>query len=560
MANYSSQFVAQWCPMTTGIKKKPQLPDIPEGEQTSIVKGLLALLEQFAVRIQEQDEEIARLKDEVSLLKGERKRPKFKGSKLDSETDREAEADADSSGTPRKRAGSRKKAKTSQLTIHEEKTLAPAGPVPEGSIFKGYRDFFVQDLVIQAHNTRYRQERWITPAGDTLVGALPSSLRNRHFGPQLVSYILYQHHHCQTTQPLLLEQLREWGIDISSGQINQLLVCGQKAFHEEKDDLLQVGLDVSSYVTVDDSGARHQGRNGYVTQIGNDFFAWFCSTNSKSRVNFLELLRAGQQDYVLTEAALSYMQKQKLPKAPLAQLRQRIGECIANKHAWRTLLKALAITSTRHCRIATEGALLGSVLHHGLCDDLAIVSDDAGQFNVLSHGLCWVHAERLIHKLLPLNEAHREDITRVRGEIWDLYADLKSYKHQPDIAQREALSQRFEVVFTQQTRYASLNRTLKGIHSNKAELLLVLERPEIPLHTNGSETDIRDYVKKRKVSGGTRSDEGRRCRDTFASLKKTCRKLDISFWQYIRDRLGIGETTIHRLPDIVRERAAAPAY
>ncbi len=545
--------------MTTGIKTKPQLPDIPEEEQTPVVRGLLALLEQF-VRIQEQDEEIARLKDEISTLKGEKKRPKFKSSALDSKTAREAEADPDASGTSKKRAGSRKKARNSQLTIHEEKALAPEEPVPEGARFKGYRDFVVQDLILQAHNTRYRQERWITPAGDTLVGALPASLRNRHFGPQLVTYILYQHHHCQTTQPLLLEQLREWGIDISSGQINQLLLCDQKACHDEKDDLLQAGLEVSSYVTVDDSGARHQGRNGYVKHIGNDFFAWFCSTNSKSRVNFLELLRAGRQDYVLTEAALSYMEKQKLPQVPLTTLREHIGECFADKHAWQNLLKTLSITNTRHCRIATEGASLGSILDCGLCDDLAVISDDAGQFNVLSHGLCWVHAERLIHKLLPLNEAHREDIAHVREEIWDLYADLKAYKQQPNDEQRDGLSRRFDAIFTQHTRYATLNRTLKGIHSNKTELLLVLERLEIPLHTNGSETDIRDYVKKRKVSGGTRSDEGRRCRDTFASLKKTCRKLGISFWQYIRDRLGIGEATIRRLPDIVRERAAALAY
>ena len=114
--------------------------------------------------------------------------------------------------------------------------------------------------------------------------------------------------------------------------------------------------------------------------------------------------------------------------------------------------------------------------------------------------------------------------------------------------------------FTQHTRFATLNKTLKGIHRNKAELLRVLERPEIPLHTNGSETDLRDYVKKRKISGGTRSDEGRRCRDTFASLKKTCRKLGISFWEYLTDRLGVGEQTIAPLPDIVHERATAPGY
>lgn len=76
---------------------------------------------------------------------------------------------------------------------------------------------------------------------------------------------------------------------------------------------------------------------------------------------------------------------------------------------------------------------------------------------------------------------------------------------------------------------ATLDRLLRRIHKNKSELLLVLERPEIPLHTNGSERDIRDHVKKQKISGGTRSELGRQCRDTFSSLKKTCRKLRISF-------------------------------
>ena len=109
----------------------------------------------------------------------------------------------------------------------------------------------------------------------------------------LRSYILYQHHHCQVTQPLLHEQLREWGIDISTGAIDAILTSDHDRFHAEKDALLERGLGSARYVTVDDSGARHQGRNGYVTQIGNAFFAWFCSTSSKSRINFLTLLCAG---------------------------------------------------------------------------------------------------------------------------------------------------------------------------------------------------------------------------------------------------------------------------
>jgi hypothetical protein len=77
---------------------------------------------------------------------------------------------------------------------------------------------------------------------------------------------------------LLREQLREWGIDLSVGQIDALLSGHNDPFFAEKDQLLEVGLEVSSFITVDDSEARHQGRNGYVTQIGNDFFAWLSST------------------------------------------------------------------------------------------------------------------------------------------------------------------------------------------------------------------------------------------------------------------------------------------
>jgi hypothetical protein len=108
------------------------------------------------------------------------------------------------------------------------------------------------------------------------------------------------------------------------------------------------------------------------------------------------------------------------------------------------------------------------------------------------------------------------------SQIWNFYADLKRYKAQPKLSEFEILEQRFDEIFTQKINFAILNSTLKRIHNTKAELLVVLKRPETPLHTNGSETDIRGYVKKPKISGGTRSDEGRRCRDTFTSLKKAC--------------------------------------
>jgi hypothetical protein len=82
----------------------------------------------------------------------------------------------------------------------------------------------------------------------------------------------------------------------------------------------------------------------------------------------------------------------------------------------------------------------------------------------------------------------------------------------------------------------------------------VLERPEVPLHNNVSEGHIREYVTRRKVSGGTRSEAGRRCRDTFASLKKTCRCLGVNFWEYLQDRVrGLG--VVPRLRELIHGRA-----
>jgi hypothetical protein len=534
------------------MKKNLQLPDIPEEEQTPLVKSLLALLEQLVVRVQSLEEENQQLKDDIRVLKGEKTRPTFKPSKMDENTEKKGTPDKRTK-KKKKRPGSEKQSKNVQLVIHEDTCIQPEA-IPTGSRFKGYRDFIVQELEIRANNTRYRLGCWETPAGERLVGQLPNALQGRHYGPMLVSYLLHQHHHCQVTQPLLREQLREWGIVISSGEINHLLTAGKERFHAEKDHLLTTGLAVSRYITVDDSGARHQGNNGYVTQIGNPHFAWFASTGSKSRVNFLQLLRAGETGYRVNVQALAYMKQQKLPEPVLQALAESAQQTFETAWAWASHLTALGITRERHRRIATEGALVGLLVEQGLSERLVIVSDDAGQFNVLRHGLCWIHMERLIHTLLPLNEAHREDIAGVRDQVWRLYAALKAYKQKPTPAKKRALSKRFDAIFTQKTRYETLNRLLKRLYQNKAELLLVLDRPEIPLHTNDSERDIRDYVKRRKVSGGTRSDVGRRCRDTFASLKKTCRKLGISFWVYLTDRLTQTEAILP-LSELLRQKA-----
>jgi hypothetical protein len=525
-------------------------PTIPEDEKNPLVLQLASFIEQQANLIEQQAEQIQQLKDEIARLKNQPPRPKIKPSSL------EKKKKGKSKRSKGKRPGSKKRHKTAQLKIHKDKPIEPEH-IPDGSEFRYYKPFVVQDLKLEAYNIRYRLKVYQAPDGSCVAGKLPAYLNGGHYGPTLIRFALYQYYHCHVTQPLLLEQLHELDIDISSGQLNNILIENKERFHQEKDQILAIGLQVSSYINVDDTGARHQGQNGYCTHIGNESFSWFESTASKSRINFLKLLRAGHSDYLLNMDAIAYMQSEKLPKYVLKPIIENLSAIFANDRQWHEFLTEQGIVKDQHVQIATEGALIGSVIEHGICDHLVIVSDDAGQFNVLLHALCWIHANRAIDKIVPFTDQAKKDLDTVKDQVWLLYEGLKKYKQNPKQKDKKRLEKMFDKIFTSKTASATLNKALTRIYQNKSELLLVLDRPDIPLHNNGAESAIREYVKKRKISGSTRSETGRQCRDTFTSLKKTCRKLGLSFWQYLKDRIE-KNGFIPDLSELVREHALKP--
>ena len=393
------------------------------------------------------------------------------------------------------------------------------------------------------------------------MAPLPAGIAG-HFGPELRRFVLAQYHRGQVTVPRLVGLLRDIGVDISKRQVVRLLNGDKEAFLLEARGVLRAGLETARWITVDDTGARHKAMNGVCTQLGNDHFAWFATTGSKSRLNFVGLLRAGHGDYVVNEAALAYMGGRHLSGPVIALLAEHESKRFADQAAWTAHLEDLGITELKvlpdPVKIATEGALWGSVAGHGFLNDAVIVSDDAGQFNVGRHALCWVHAERLIHKLVGFNQRQRQAIERIRARVWRFYKALKAYCRDPTPRRKAALDKRFDRLFSTRTGFATLDRLLMRLRANKNELLLALERPDIPLHTNGSENDIRCQVTKRKVSGGTRSDAGRDARDAFLGLMKTCDKLGVSFWDYLGDRLQLpGAPAVPLLPYLIRQNAAS---
>ncbi len=488
-----------------------------------------------------------KLRAEIRLLKEHPKKPDIKQNNI------EKPKKEDGTKATEKRAGSEKKEKTKALKIHKEEIIEVEGVQPEWT-FKGYNDYVIQDVIIESHNTKYRLKKYITAQGKYVTASLPQELKGSHFGTELQKFVLYQYYHCHVTQPLLLEQLMELGVSISTGELNNLIIENKKTFHQEKEAILTQGLAVCSFIQTDDTGARHQGKNGYCTVICNDLFTYFKSGESKSRINFLELLRTPQyKDYQINSDALIYMEQQGLPAKYKVLLDCLSPIVYPDKESFEKQLMDLGITADHAVKIATQGALMGSIMEHGFNKNMAIISDDAGQFNVFIHGLCWVHAERNIQKVHCFTDEQRALMESKLTALWNLYKELKQYKENPDLFKKQELNKAFDKLFKETTGFLSLDNALNSAWKNKQELLLVLDRPEIPLHNNTSERDIREYVKKRKISGSTRSEEGRKCRDTFTSLKKTCRKLGISFWAYLNDRIILA-MKIPMLSDLIEPK------
>ena len=486
------------------------------------------------------------LKDEVARLKRLPPRPPFAPSGMEKASVATTQAPAQ-----RRRRGAKPDRATREVIV---RVAAPAG-----SRFKGYATLLVRELTFAADVIAYRRERWLTPQGKMLVAPAPMGIVGG-FGPNLRRFCVVMHAQGQVTIERLTSILNGAGMAISKRQVVRLLTGGLDAFVAEDQAVLKAGLATAPFITVDDTGARHQRRDNVTTQIGGDRFTVFRTGRSKSRRNFLSLLRAGSNAYVVNEEALEFMRRAGLDASICERLRRHPCKTFAGEHAWLMHLASLSVDvfDRNLVRTLTEGALWGAVRANGLMENTVIVSHDAGQFRVADHALCWIHVERLIHKLMPATARQEKAVKTVRDRVWKLYRTLKRWKAQPVPDAAGALAACFDKIFTLRTGFPDLDRLLARLHRRKASLLKVLERPEIPLHTNASENDLRACVTKRKISGGTMSAEGRQARDVMLGLMKTCRKLGLSFFAYLGARLSCGDPA-HPMPSLASLVARPPA-
>jgi hypothetical protein len=519
------------------------------------IQGLLNLVEQLVAENRTLREENRRLRDEILRLKGEQGQPVIKPQARppvppDHSSERERHRP-----TPRQ-----PQSKVAEIVIHRTEDLAvDRALLPPDAEFKGYDEVTVQDLIFRTDNVRFRKEKWYSPSlGQSYLAPLPPGYDGQ-FGPGLVALVLVLYFASQVSEPKILELLRSIGVQISDGHLSNLLIKDQDALHAEKAAIVEAGLASSPWQHLDDTATRVNGRNHACQVLCNPLYTAYTTTPAKDRSTVLAVLRNGRPPtYLLNAEALGYLAQVPLAARTRRRLTHLPRDTVLDEPTLLGLLDEYLPGLGDQPRKWILDALAVAAYHAQTDGPVVrlLVCDDAPQFTWLTEelALCWVHEGRHYKKLDPFLPQHRQAVAEFLDDFWAYYDDLLAYRQAPTAAERTRLEAAFDTLFARQTGYWRLDERIASTRAKKAHLLLVLAHPEIPLHNNPAELGARARVRKRDVSFGPRTAEGARAWDTGMTLVETAKKLGVSIYHYLHDRVS-GTKELPALADLIAERA-----
>ncbi len=515
------------------------LSNIQDENARELIVRLMNLIEAVSTDLRDAQAEIQRLLDENNRLKGEQGKPKIKGN-----TPKRPRVDYSSENERRKAKPRQKRAKKAELVVHREQKLeVDKASLPPDAEFKGYEDVVVQDLIFRADNVCFHKEKyWAPSTGQTFLAPLPLGYEGQ-FGPGLKALTVTLYFGSGMSESKILELYENMGVQISAGQLSNLLIKGQDEFHAEKAEVCEAGLDSSPFQHIDQTSTRVNGQNQHCTIVCNPLYAVYATTPGKDRLSVLDTLRNGRaRRFRLNEEALGYLDSAPLRKATRAWLLAESGDQEWDEQTFVKRLNERWPNLTVQQRQAILSAAAVAAYHAEVDRPIVrlLICDDAPQFKWITEelALCWVHEGRHYKKLMPRFFHHLEQLNDFRKQFWDFYHELLAYQQHPTTEESARLETVFDELFSTCTDYAALNARIAKTRAKKASLLMVLKYPEIPLHNNPVELQARQRVRKRDVSFGPRTQEGVRAWDTFMSLAATTRKLGVSFYQYIHDRIS----------------------
>jgi hypothetical protein len=531
------------------------LSQIQDENARELIGRLLNLVEKLSADLRDAQAENQRLRDENNRLKGEQGKPKIKGNIPkagggDHSSEKERR-------TPRQR---HKGSKNAEIQIDREQTLeVNRSLLPEDAEYKGCEDVVVQDIKLETDNVLFHKEKYY--AESTQQSYLAEMPRGYHgqFGPGIQAVVLTFYYGMGASEPKILEFLENVGIRISKGEISNWLTLERESFHAEKDAVYEAGLASSPYQHVDDTQTRVNGQNQHCHVICNPVYTAYHTRPNKDRLSVLDVLRNGRKRiFRLNAEALGYLESQlKWSKAIWGRLLSWVCEQDLDEPTFlKRLDTQLPELGKQHRKLLIDAAAIAAYhAETGYAVVRTLICDDAPQFNWLAGMMqCWVHEGRHYKKLSPVVAFHREQLDDFLKRFWGYYRQLLAYRQEPSADERQRLDSEFDNLFTANTGYEELDKRIARTRAKKDSLLLVLEYPELPLHNNPAELGVRQRVRKRDVSFGPRTQAGLRAWDTFATLAATSKKLGISFYQYIYDRIS-GANQIPPMADLVMKAA-----
>lgn len=524
-------------------------------EARTTIQVLLNMVEELLHANQALRQEVQDLKDEVNRLKGEQGKPDIKPSKKEGDKNHSSEAER------RKPQAWKKGEKRAKIIIHQEKKLSvDKSELPADAEFKGYAEVVVQDIMVTPNNTCFKKEKYYSPSEQkSYMAAMPPGYEGE-FGPGLKTLVLALYHGSGMTEPKISEFLEQFDIVISDGQISNLLTKDQAVWHDEKEAIVQAGLASTKYQHCDDTETRVNGVKHHCHILCNEYYTAFFTRPFKSRLTIIHLLQGSKALLLLLNSeTYQWLNDFKIPQNAQKFIAQWPHEEMLSEETLTMLIERdlSYLNDQQQARIWEAAALTAYAQQETTPQVDILLTDDAPQFGQITtyHALCWIHEGRHYKKLTPFVEHHRQLLDDFLAEFWKFYKSLLDYRLTPSETVAQGLKNRFHELFSTTTGYDQLDRRIARTKEHADQLLLVLDFPEIPLHNNPAELGARQRVRKRIISFGPRTQDGLQAWDTFSTISATAKKLGVSFYAYLYDRVS-KSYALSALDELIRQRAS----
>jgi len=515
------------------------------------------------------------LVDEVERLRKQLEQKKKAKNTSNSNKDDQGPAGDDDRGNSDHSSEKRRKSKKNRkandrrsfkdLTIHDT-IECPVDPdtLPPDAVRIQDEVVVVQDIEIKPKNIQFQRHVYYSASQQEYYrGPLPADCNHGDFSAGLRALIVSLKYCGNMSEPKIGEFLENFDVQVSAGSVSNILTKSAELFEQEYDDLLIAGLSSTAYQQTDDTSARVKGEFWNTHILCNPFYTFYSTRPGKDRLTVLKVLQnTDELRFRFGEATCQLLQDEfSLPKKWSAEI-TALGDVEASETTLKLLLDGWFGQRNQQVRTAIEQA--AAIVFYRQQSSIPVVRtlvcDDAGQFKLLTDklSLCWIHAGRHYEKLSSIVDRHAKFLDAFRDRYWAYYASLQDYRAGPTQDLAEKLRLEFDELFSSRTGYAALDDRIAKTAAKKDELLTVLSVPEVPLHNNDSELGARVSARRRDVSLHSRSERGVRAMDIFTTLVQTSKKLGISAFAYLRDRLS-GALEMPSLAQSIRIAAPSAA-